>query len=63
MAIDIVSNDIDVNRDALTLTANNGTAVSAGDTITLASGAQLIVNASGAVSYSAAGAVQGHRQS
>ena len=61
--IDPLANDIDVNHDALTLTAINGTAVSAGDTITLASGAQLIVNASGAVSYSAAGAVQGHRQS
>jgi len=38
------------------MTAINGTAVTVGDTITLASGAQVIVNSNGTVTYAAVGA-------
>jgi len=50
--LDVLANDSDDNAgDTITIVEVNGTAVSAGDTVTLASGALLTLNANGTFDY------------
>lgn len=53
---DVLSNDFDVNMDPLTVTEVAGQAISAGGTVTLASGARVTLNGDGTLSYDQAGA-------
>ena len=47
----MIANDSDVDGDTLSVTELNGSAVGIGSTVTLASGAQLTLNADGSLAY------------
>ena len=50
-SIDIIADDTDPQGQAVTVSSINGQAVAAGDTVTLASGAEVTANGDGTVSY------------
>jgi len=54
-SIDVLSNDVDLDGDALTITHIDGKAVSIGGTITLGSGATVMLNDDGTLNYQANG--------
>ena len=58
MASGIVANDIDIDGDTLTVTQVNGSGANVGSTFTLASGANLTVNAAGDFTYDPNGAFE-----
>ncbi|HEX6987772.1 MAG TPA: Ig-like domain-containing protein, partial [Planctomycetaceae bacterium] len=58
----VLANDSDTDGDPLSITAVNGTAVTAGTVVSLASGARVIVGANGTLTYDTSGAFRTLRQ-
>ncbi len=54
----VIANDTDIDGDTLAVSALNGEALNVGSTVTLASGAQVTVNADGSYSYAVNGAFE-----
>lgn len=57
--IDVLANDTDPNNQTLTITEINGVAVVAGDTVTLATGQEVTLNANGTITLVNAGGATG----